>query len=116
MDKYKDIVNGHNKYLNNLEYQKTVHLLNMIPFLDQGLAIFKENDSPASPIGVIHYQYYDTIESVEKEILSLGENLQCVVSNATENPMFFPLGRSQYPKLTDYANGIDTMAFLVSEN
>ncbi len=113
LDKYKEIINQHHKYLNNLEYQKTVHLLNMIPFLDQGLTIFKENNSLASPIGVIHYQYYDKIESVEKEIFSLGENLQCVVSNAIKNPLFFPLGQSQHPKLNDYANGIDTMEFLI---
>ena len=114
LDKYKEIVNQHHKYLNNLEYQKTVHLLNNILFLDQGLAIFKENDSLASPIGVIHYQYYDKIEQIEKEILSLGESLQCVVSNAIKNPLFFPLGQSQYPKLNNYANGIDTMEFLLS--
>lgn len=114
LDKYKSIINQHHKYLNNLEYQKTVHLLNIIPFFDQGLAIFKENDSLASPIGVIHYQYYDKIESIEKEILSLGENLQCVVSNAIKNPLFFSLGQSQRPKLNDYANGIDTLEFLLS--
>jgi hypothetical protein len=112
LDKYKEIVNQHHKYLNNLEYQKTVHLLNAIPFLDQGLAIFKENDSLASPIGVIHYQYYDKIDSIEKEVLSLGENLQCVVSNTIKNSLFFSLGQSQHPKLNDYANGIDTMEFL----
>ena len=115
LDKYREIANLHSKYLNNLEYQKTVHLLNAIPFLDQGISIFKEKESFASPIGVIHYQYYDDINILEEEITSLGENLQCVVSNFLENPTFFPLGQSQYPRLTDYANGIDTMEFLLKE-
>jgi len=112
LDTYKEIINQHHKYLNNLEYQKTVHLLNCIPFFDQGISIFKENESLASPIGVIHYQYYKNMADVEREILSLGESLQCAVSNAIENSLFFPLGQSQYPKLSDYANGIDTIDFL----
>ena len=112
LDKYREIANLHSKYLNNLEYQKTVHLLNVTPFLDQGISVFKENESLASPIGVIHYQYYKNMADVEREILSLGESLQCAVSNAIENSLFFPLGQSQYPKLSDYANGIDTIDFL----
>ncbi|MDR0368295.1 MAG: hypothetical protein LBH82_04035 [Bacteroidales bacterium] len=115
LDTYREIVGQHHKYLNNLEYQKTVHLLNMIPFLDQGLTIFKENNSLASPVGVIHYQYYDDIYAVEKEILSLGEELQCCVSNALKNASFFPLGQSQYPQLNNYANQTDTIAFLFKE-
>jgi hypothetical protein len=54
---YKNIVNQHNKYLNNLEYQKTVHLLNAVSFLDMGVIICKEDRSLASPIAVLHYQY-----------------------------------------------------------
>ena len=115
LDKYSDIANRHNKYLNNLEYQKTVHLLNAVPFLDQGISIFKENESVASPIGIIYYQYYKDISVLEKELISLGENLQCVVSDSLENASFFSLGQSQYPKLNDYANGIDTMEFLLQE-
>jgi hypothetical protein len=109
-DHYKDIASHHNKYLNNLEYQKTVHLLNNIPFLDMGLLIFKEDTALASPIGIVHYQYYKDKDLVLKEIASYGETLQCVVSNAVEHAV--PFGKAQYPLLNDYANGIDTLLFL----
>ena len=109
---YKDIVNQHNKYLNNLEYQKTVHLLNAVPFLDMGVIICKENPSLASPIAVIHYQYYDDLERVVKEISLLGDDLQCVASNAVKKSSFVHLGQTQFPQLDDYANGVNTVGFL----
>ena len=112
-DTYKDIVNQHNKYLNNLEYQKTVHLLNCVPFLDMGVIILKENTSLASPIGLIHYQYYDDLDTVLKEISLLGDELQCIACNAIENSSFVRLGQTQFPKIYNYANGINTLDFLV---
>jgi hypothetical protein len=114
MDSYKNIMNQHSNYLNNIEYQKAVHLLNSIPFFDQGISLFKEESALASPIGIIHYQYYDKIESLVSSVLSLGEKLQCIMSNAIRHPFVFRLGESQYPQLINYANGIDTMQFLAT--
>jgi hypothetical protein len=112
-DKYKNIINQHNKYLNNLEYQKTIHLLNSTPFLDMGIIICKENTALASPISVLHYQHYDDLNVVLKEISLLGDELQCVASNAVQNSSFVNLGQTQFPKLNDYANGINTLEFLL---
>jgi hypothetical protein len=114
LDTYKEVVTQHNKYLNNLDYQKTLHLLNVVPFLDQGIVIFKQENSLASPIGVIHYQYYDNMDGVLKEILSFGDALQCIAGNAKRHASFVQWGETQFPKLTDYANGIDTLDFLNS--
>ena len=41
------------------------------------------------------------------------EQLQCVVSNAViENAI--PFGTTQNPSLNDYADGVDTMEFLLN--
>ena len=112
-DSYKKIINQHNKYLNNLEYQKTVHLLNSVPFLDSGIIICKEDSALASPISVLHYQYYDDLDRVVNEIPLLSDDLQCVASNTVKNAFFVHLGQTQFPKLDDYANGIDTLNFLL---
>jgi len=109
---YKNIVNQHNKYLNNLEYQKTVHLLNSVPFLDNEIIICKENSALASPVGVLHYQYYNNLDTILNEISLLGDELQCVSSNAIKKSSFVNLGQTQFPKLGDYANGINTLEFL----
>ncbi len=112
LDPYKSIMNQHNKYLNNLEYQKTIHLLNSIPFLDQGITIFKEDPALASSISIIHYQYYDDMDTVLKEVLSLGDELQCAASNIIQDGSFVALGKTQFPELDDYANRINTLSFL----
>ncbi|MDR1878503.1 MAG: acyl-CoA reductase [Bacteroidales bacterium] len=112
LDVYKEILSQHHTYLNNLEYQKTVHLLNAVAFLDQGICIFKEETALNSPVGVIHYQYYDTVKQLVDSILFRQENIQCIVSNALVHPLVSPLGESQHPKLNNYANGIDIMQFL----
>jgi len=110
---YENIVNQHNKYLNNLEYQKTVHLINTVPFLDAGVIICKEDKALASPIAVLHYQYYDDLDSVVKEISLLVGDLQCVASNTVSS--FVNLGQTQFPKLEDYANGMNTLEFLIEK-
>jgi len=115
LDAYKDIYNAHHKYLNNLEYQKVTHLINCIPFLDQGICIFKENTHIDSPISVIHYEYYTDKEDVIKKLSHFGETLQCTVSNIRYFPDCFPLGQAQHPKLNDYANNLDTILFINKE-
>ena len=115
LNKYQDICNAHHKYLNNLEYQKVTHLINCTPFLDQGICIFKENTNLNSPISVIHYEYYTEKEEVIQQLSHFGETLQCTVSNIGDFPACFPLGQAQQPKLNDYANGIDTVGFLIGE-
>jgi hypothetical protein len=114
LDAYKDICKAHHKYLNNLEYQKVTHLINCIPFLDQGICILKENIDLDSPISVIHYEYYIEKEEVIKMLSQLGETLQCTLSNIAHFPACFPLGQAQQPTLTNYANGLDTVEFVVS--
>jgi hypothetical protein len=113
LNAYKEIYNAHHKYLNNLEYQKITHLINCVPFLDQGICIFKESESLDSPISVIHYEYYAEKEEVIKKLSLLGENLQCTVSNIANFPACFPLGAAQHPKLNDYANNLDTVRWLM---
>jgi len=115
LDSYKEIYNVHYKYLNNLEYQKITHLINCIPFLDQGICIFKESTTLDSPISVIHYEYYNDKEAVTKTLSDLGGDLQCVVSNIANFPACFLLGQAQQPKLSDYANNLDTIKFVNGE-
>ncbi|MBO4739934.1 MAG: hypothetical protein J5606_10310 [Bacteroidales bacterium] len=115
MDKYKPQMAQHHKYLNNLEYQKTMHLINMIPFLDQGLLVVKECPDMASPIAVLHYEYYQNKEQTIKNIFSLGDKLQCAVGNNNVHQRLIPFGKAQYPALNDYANDIDTIAFLLKD-
>jgi hypothetical protein len=105
---YADIVN-HHKYANNYDYNKAVYLLNKIPLLDNNFVLFRENESLFSPLAMIHYQRYQSISEVTTFIENNKDSIQAIVGHG-----YIPFGKAQCPMLNDYADGIDTMAFLNS--
>lgn len=40
------------------------------------------------------------------------DKIQCIV-NQKINPNFIPFGQTQQPSLSDYADGVDTLQFLI---
>lgn len=99
----------HHKYCNNYDYQKSIMLVNSTPFLDNGFVMLHETDRLVSPISVVYYSYYATPDELNQYLTSNQEKIQCVVGNP---PATVPFGQAQYPTLTDYADQIDTLAFL----
>lgn len=108
---YKDVIN-HNKYSNNYDYNKAVYLLENIEFKDNGMMLMKEDIGYASPVSVVFYERYSTIENVKKRLQEDKELIQCVVSNEKLIEHAIPYGESQKPKLWDYADDVDTVKFL----
>ena len=84
--------------------------MNAVPLFDNNFLILKEDNTIASPLGVLFYEYYKDIETVLETLENQKENIQCVVSNFIENTINF--GETQQPNLLDYADGVDTMGFL----
>ncbi|WP_318308344.1 acyl-CoA reductase [Flagellimonas crocea] len=108
---YKDIINQH-KYANNYDYNKAVYLMSEFKILDNGFLILKEDESLTSPISALFYSYYDNESSLREKLQEMEDQIQCVVSSkAKENEVNF--GDTQKPSLNDYADGIDTMEFLL---
>lgn len=115
MDVYKDILLNHNKYMNNYEYYKSIYLLNQISFIDTGFCMIVENIAVSSPISVMYYQQYTSLNQVISYVNENRENIQCIVSadyNISNDVVAF--GKSQEPNLWDYSDGIDTIQFLES--
>jgi hypothetical protein len=52
----------HNKYANNYDYQKVVNLMNHIEIKDTGFVLLKETEQLQSPVGVIHFHAYNTMQ------------------------------------------------------
>ena len=98
----------HHQFNNNIEYQKAVHLMNQIPYMDAGTFLLVENPEYASPVGMIYYEYYDDIELVNRRLTDDAERLQCIVGHNAE-----PFGGAQNPSLLDYPDGIDTFQFII---
>ncbi len=110
---YQEIVNN-NKYGNNYDYNRTVYLMKNDPsLLDNNFLLLKQDESYYSPIGVLFYDYYETIEDLNKKLEAEKSNIQCIVSNSMEIKNALPFGKAQCPSLFDYADGVDTMNFLL---
>jgi hypothetical protein len=80
--------------------------------LDNEFLTIKEDSSYASPISSVFYEFYDNLEELNSRLLTEAEQIQCIVSNCcyTQNSVAF--GQTQQPKLWDYADNVDTLAFL----
>jgi hypothetical protein len=105
-------VRDHHKYNNNYDYNKSIYLVNRVPHLDTGFLMFTENEALVSPISVVHYEFYEDLTQVSEKIKANQHKIQCVVGSIDSIENIVPFGKSQSPQLNDYADGIDTMAWL----
>ena len=101
---------NHNKYANNYDYNKAVFIVNRDEFTDTGFLLFKNSTGLSSPVAVLYYEYYDSINNVYREIERMKEKIQCIVGRNE-----IPFGRAQWPQLWDYADGSDTVDFLLKK-
>jgi len=95
------------KYRNNLDYQLTLLILNRRYYMSNDSTLLVEDPSPFSPIGVLHYRHYRPEEGPARCIDP--SRIQCIVGRDHT-----PFGRAQSPAIDAYADGVDTMSFLLS--
>ena len=107
MDKYK-YFEDHHKYKNNYDYQLSLLLLNHQFYMTNGTTLLTENKNIFSPISTVHYEYYRDA-GILAQALEQNEDVQCIVGNR-----YIPFGQAQQPTLSQYADGVDTMDFLVN--
>ena len=81
-------------------------MLNRIPYMSNESLLLVENALPFSAVSVLHYRYYNNKEELISQ-LTQSEDIQAIIGKG-----FVPFGDSQKPSLNDYADGVDTMAFL----
>jgi hypothetical protein len=103
-----------NKYRNNYDYHKSILLLNREPHLDAGFLLIKPETSLASPVASVYYEEYDSITTLRDQLSASAEKLQCIVARENIIPDAVPFGQAQCPAPCDYADGVDTMKFLLT--
>ncbi|HIE15745.1 MAG TPA: acyl-CoA reductase, partial [Bacteroidales bacterium] len=101
-------IRNHNKYMNNYDYQKAIFLMNDLSFLDGNFFLMQENNNLSSPISIIFYERYRNLNHLKLQLQTLQHKLQVVVSKENNN-----FGHTQQPNLWDYADGIDTLNFIL---
>jgi len=110
MYEYREVIQ-YEKYANNYDYNKAVFLMSNFQLLDNEFLTIKEDSSYASPISSVFYEFYENIDEIKNRLNTDAEQIQCVVSNnLIENSVSF--GQTQQPRLWDYADNVDTLAFL----
>ena len=106
--KHYEHLRDYNKYANNYDYQLSILLLNKKEYMTNGSTLLIEDSGLFSPIGVLHYEKYSDEKKIENQLKN-NASIQCVIG--TE---YIPFGKAQQPGLFDYADGVDTMEFLLT--
>ncbi len=109
--RFKHLID-HQKYGNNYDYNKAVFLMGGSPMLDNGFLLLKEDQGLGSPIGTLFYETYDERETVIEKLKASEHAIQCIVGGSWL-PRAVPFGNSQKPELATYADGVDTVDFLL---
>jgi len=108
---YKYVIDN-KKYANNFDYHRALFLMGGHEMLENGFLLLKEDEALSSPISMLHYETYKSLDALSLHLMSKSDSIQCIVSKL-DLPNSFDLGQSQCPGVDDYADGVDTMAFLV---
>lgn len=122
---WKDIIQQA-KYANNYDYNKAVYLMSLFDLLENGFLMLKEDASYGSPIATLFYEHYSSEKVLLDKIIQDKDKIQCIVSTETIRTTFresvpkelvhkqVAFGSAQKPGLDDYADGVDTIAFLLN--
>lgn len=108
------ILSSNHKYINNYDYNKSIYLVNGEDHLDNGFLLLKESKDLVSPISVLFYEVYENIASLEVTLDQIKDKIQCIVSKDAWFERSFSFGQAQCPALDDYADGVDTLDFLIN--
>jgi len=99
----------HHKYKNNYDYQLALLLMNNKQYMTNGLYLLHESNQLFAAISVVNYAYYSDEDALRQMLTHHGDNVQCIVGKG-----YLTFGTTQQPSLTDYADGVDTMAWLTA--
>lgn len=113
LHEYREVILN-SKYKNNFDYNYALYVLNKVDYQANGCIILLEDQTLTSRIAALHYEYYKDVNELKQEIKARKAEIQCIVSQAgwLDFPTF-SFGKAQEPELWDYADGVDTLAFLL---
>ncbi len=103
---YGDVIN-HYKYANNYDYNRAVHLLNLINLLDNNFLLVRESELLHAPLAMVFYHTYENEQEISAYLEENEQNIQVVVGQN-----YTPFGIAQEPKIGDFADNFDTMKWL----
>lgn len=100
----------HHKYKNNYDYNRSVYLLNKQFHYASDFLMLIHSPQVSSPISALHYHYYANNEELQAYLTENAAQIQCIVGNDAN---FVPFGTAQQPNLWSYADGVDTLQWII---
>ncbi len=97
----------HHKYKNNYDYNLSIQIMNNRFYMTNESTLLVENEGVFSPISQLNYSFYNTKEEIISTLIG-NEEIQCVAGTD------LAFGLAQKPGLFDYADGVDTVQFLLT--
>ncbi len=106
-DKYSHFAQ-HDKYKNNYDYYLTIQIMNNRFYMTNNSLLLVESEDLFPPISQLHYSFCEDAQTAA-DTLKNSPDIQCIIGHGQ-----LPFGKAQTPSLTDYADGVDTMQFLLT--
>ncbi|MCD2422906.1 acyl-CoA reductase [Niabella pedocola] len=107
--KYDYLADVH-KYKNNYDYNLALYLLNKRFYMSTPALLLVEDAGLFSPVSQLNYAFYGNKSNLVGELVN-NPSVQCIVGHDC-----IPFGQAQSPAIDQYADGEDTLAFLLSLN
>lgn len=98
----------HHKYKNNYDYQLAILIINKRFYMTNESIVLYESEQIFSPVSQLNYEFYTNKNSIDSALIE-NTAVQCIIGKGYKG-----FGTSQQPALTDFADGIDTLKFLLS--
>ncbi|HEY0176294.1 MAG TPA: acyl-CoA reductase [Pedobacter sp.] len=114
LEVFQPVIN-HFKYNNNYDYNKSIYLVNTVQHFDNGFLLLKEDEGLSSPLAVLYFEYYHSLEELNEKLRLVQDDIQCVVTHTADLQLdsgIVTFGQSQHPQLWDYADNVNTITFL----
>ncbi|MDD2491003.1 MAG: hypothetical protein PHV12_02280 [Bacteroidales bacterium] len=100
------------EYFSSYKYQKAIMTLSGESFIDGNFFILSEVSDFPPPLALVGIHYYSNIKEIEDFILLSKEKIQVI--EWKQRTEYLSFGQSQKPGPSEYADGVDTISFLLS--
>lgn len=112
LEAFLPLMDNH-KYANNYEYHRSLFLLNKDSFYDNNVFLLHENTKNAAPVGVVFYEFYNSVDDLSAQLWRNEGDIQCTAANGEKRfPRQVVLGETQCPTITDFPDGVNVFDFL----
>lgn len=103
----------HKLYMDNYDYTRTILLMNQTDHYANEFVMLKEEEHLQSRLATVNYSFYKTENEIVDYLAEHKNEIQCVVSQASNQWESFKFGQAQKPALWDYADNVDVIEFLI---